>query len=345
MILTSLARFCLEHDIQGERDDELYVEALRVLGASIGEHRVDVGGLQILFWSDHPEGDAFLGGALGAVADHWRHHSSPAVRAWLDGLHAGRLGGDLPAAGIFHVLGLSHGEAAPVIGFWITDTFVGLADRVRAFWEDLRFAAPGQLSAAAILDMMQEAALARDYEQIAPRLTQDLLAAMLTGSDFPPRLLLAVVDGIRRDGEVDGRRAAVLKALLARRARLSGGARPAPAQFDPQASDPAYRFGRLFAVFDAIWALGGSSAKPSVRFRNLAAASPRMTALAFGGLARVRLAAARAKGSSRRLMLRQELDRLLSSVEHQLPGSLTVENQARFALGLFQQRQALALSE
>jgi hypothetical protein len=150
MLLTSLTRFCLEHRIQGERDDDLYREAMRVLGAATGEHRVDIGDLQILFWSDSREGDAFLSGALGAVADCWSYRNSPTVRAWLDRLEAGDRGIHPQAGGAFHVLGLAQSDSSPVIQFWITDTFEGLADRVRAFWDDLRFAPGSQLSSAAI---------------------------------------------------------------------------------------------------------------------------------------------------------------------------------------------------
>jgi CRISPR-associated protein Csd1 len=340
MLLTSLARFCVENHVQKEPDEALYIEALRALSAGAGEHRADIGGLQILFWSDNPEGDAFLSGALGAVADYWYYRSSPTVRTWLERLDGGTLCAPCNA-GVFHVLGLAQSEAQPVIQFWITDTFEGLADRVRAFWDDLRFASP-ERHGAAILHMMQEAVFARDFDQIAPRLTQDLLAAMLTGTDFPPRLLQTVVERIRADGQVDGRRAGVLKAVLARRSRLSGGGRPAPVELDPAAADPAYRLGRLFAVFDAIWALDGDRIRPSMRFRTLAAAAPGLTAYGVGGLARLALNGAKVKDGATVSELRQVMDQLLDGSALRLPPRLSTENQARFALGLYQQQQALS---
>ena len=340
MLLTSLARFCLEQGIQGERDDDLYLEAMRVLAAATGEHRVDIGGVQILFWSDSREGDVFLSGALGAVADCWSYRNSPAVRAWLDRLDAGDPHVTLQAGGAFHILGLARSEASPVIQFWITDTFDGLACRVRAFWDDLRFGPGTQLSSAAILHLVQEAAFAQDFEQIAPRLTQDLLAAMVSGSDFPPRLMQAVIDRIREDGQVDRRRAAVLKALLCRRARLSGG-RVVQAQLDAETTDPAYLLGRLFAVFDALWALDQAETRPSVRFRRFVAAAPGLTARGVNALSRLKLMGASRRNRPRALALARDMEGLAEALQPRLPARLTLDNQARFILGLHQQRQAL----
>ena len=342
MILTSLARFCLDHQLEGERDNELYMEALRVLSAATGEHRVDIGGLQILYWSDSPEGDWFLSGALGAVGDYWYYRTSPGVRAWLDRLDSGELSDPRPANGVFHVLGVSQSESSPVIGFWISDTFRGLTDRIRAFWDDLHFASAGRPTVAAILHMVREAASAEDFEQIAPRLTEDLLRGMLSGAEFPPRLLQAVVDRIRKDGVVDGRRAAVLKALLGRRARLSGSGRAAPAELDPAAPDPDYRLGRLYAVFDALWSLAPGWPWPTAFFRSLVASAPGPTTLGLSSLARLKLACVKPKDRPAAAALAQEMDQLLASLDRRLPSHLSVEHHARFALGLHQQRQSMA---
>ena len=340
MLLTSLARFCLEHHIQGESGDDRYREAMRALAAATGEHRVDVGGLQILFWSDSREGDVFLSGALGAVADCWSYRNAPAVRAWLGRLDSGDPAFGPQASGAFHVLGIARSDASPMIEFWITDTFDGLADRVRAFWDDLRFAPGRQLSSAAILQLVQEAAFAQDFQRIAPRLTQDLLTAMLSGSDFPPRLMQAVMDRIRQDGEVNGGRAAVLKALLSRRARLTG-SRIVRAQLDAEAIDAAYLLGRLFAVFDALWALDQATSRPSVRFLRFVALAPGPSTWGVNALSRLKLMGAKRRNRPRALALARDIDGLARLLQTRLPASLSLENQARFVLGLHHQRQAL----
>ena len=122
-----------------------------------------------------------------------------------------------------------------MIRFWITDAMIGLPDRVRAFWEDLRFETADRPCPATILNMLAQAAPGETHDLIALRLTQDILTAMLSGVDLPPDLLPAIVRRIRTDGRIDGQRAAVLKAVLARRARLSG-ARAAQAILDPEAA-------------------------------------------------------------------------------------------------------------
>jgi CRISPR-associated protein Csd1 len=340
MILTSLARFCLEHRISKTRDDDFqYVEALKALSAATGNHRLDIGGLQIVFWSDTPQGDAFLSLALRAVSDDEADRRSPQVRTWLDQLNAGDPFAPQPFAGQFHVLGLSQTEASPMIRFWITDALLGLPDRVKAFWEDLRFETADRPCPATILNMLAQAAPAESRDLIALRLTQDILTAMLSGVDLPPDLLPAIVRRIRADGRIDDQRAAVLKAALARRARLSG-ARAAPAVLDPAAPDTAYRLGRLFALLDAVGRPDQDRRPPNIRFRRLAAAAPAATALGLSGVAYLRLAGLMARNGPLAGALKPEIDALLRSLWRRFPAYLSVESQARFALGLYQQSQA-----
>ena len=344
MILTSLARFCVEHSISKARDDDFQsVEALRALIAATGNHRLAIGGLQIVFWSDTPQGDAFLGSALRAVSDDAADRRSPEVRAWLDRLTVADSSALPPSAGQFHVLGLSQTDASPMIRFWITDAMIGLPDRVRAFWEDLRFETADRPCPATILNMLAQAAPGETHDLIALRLTQDILTAMLSGVDLPPDLLPAIVRRIRTDGRIDGQRAAVLKAVLARRARLSG-ARAAPAILDPEAPDTAYRRGRLFALLDAVGPLDERPSSPNIRFRRLTAAAPAAAALGLSGLAYLRLAGLRARNGPQAGALKPEIDALLRSLWRRLPAYLSPDSQARFALGLYQQSQALVRS-
>ena len=82
--------------------------------------------------------------------------------------------------------------------------------------------------------------------------------------------------------------------------------------------------------------------KPSARFRKLAAAAPSIAVRWLRPLSRLRLLHASRRDRPRVLALGRELDELGARLAHLSPSS-NLESQARFALGLYQQRQALAV--
>ena len=113
---------------------------------------------------------------------------------------------------------------------------------------------------------------------------------------------------------------------------------------DPEAPDTAYRLGRLFALLDAVGPLDERPSSPNIRFRRLTAAAPAAAALGLSGLAYLRLAGLRARNGPQAGALKPEIDALLRSLWRRLPAYLSPDSQARFALGLYQQSQALVRS-
>jgi CRISPR-associated protein Csd1 len=111
---------------------------------------------------------------------------------------------------------------------------------------------------------------------------------------------------------------------------------------DKQNTNPAYRLGRLFALFE--WAeTGAGKRNATIRDKYFAAASTtpaRVFPLLMRGsthnLAKLR------KGSSTGLavLLDREITEVLSGLDDQLPTSLRLEEQGRFVIGYYHQTKA-----
>ena len=91
------------------------------------------------------------------------------------------------------------------------------------------------------------------------------MRAILTGDRYPRALLAAVIMRMRADGAINGLRAAICKACLARdcpQGHREGGI---PVGLEPRSNlIPAYRLGRLFAVLESVQrAALGNSTRPS----------------------------------------------------------------------------------
>ena len=168
--------------------------------------------------------------------------------------------------------------------------------------------------------------------------------AILTGGRYPRSLLAAVVMRMRADGAINGLRAAICKACLNRDARWSGRKEDIPVSLDKANANPGYRLGRLFAVLETIQTRAlGSEINATIRDRYYGAASatpaavlPLLLRNANHHLARLRKDG---KGGLA-FTFEREIAEILDPFSDQLPRSLRIEEQGRFAVGYYHQRFA-----
>lgn len=107
---------------------------------------------------------------------------------------------------------------------------------------------------------------------------------------------------------------------------------------DPDNPAPAYQLGRLFAVLEAAQraALGRVNASIADRYYGAASATP---ARVFGPLlrgARIHVADATKRGRGR--WIERRLDEIMKMLPPDLPTSLRIVDQGRFAVGYYHER-------
>ena len=248
----------------------------------------------------------------------------------------------LPAGTRLHILGLAANVGRLSVRLWHVDTLGGLARRIVEHWDDLRIEPAPWPEPPPARRLLYETARQRKAERIPPTLGPALLRAILGGGRYPRTMLAAVIAGIRAEKAVTGAQAAICRACLARDHRLGFEREDAPVSLDRDEMHPAYRLGRLFAVYERVQraALGAVNAGIRDRFYGAASATP---ASVFPLLARKcthHLATLHRAEHRRRLAhwYEREIDAILDGVGTAFPRSLRLEDQGRFALGYHHQR-------
>ena len=200
--------------------------------------------------------------------------------------------------------------------------------------------------------LLLELAPQRDAKNIPPHLAGEVMRAILTGRPYPRTLLVHTILRIRADkDEVDrtGRklekisdlRVAMLKACLARMHRWKLIAEDVPMSLDLTTINSAYRLGRLFSVLERLQraALGQRNATVRDRFYASASATP---ALVFPSLirnARNHSKTVRSRtGAGLAEWFEDHIAEILSGLDGSFPRTLPLEEQGRFALGYYHQR-------
>ena len=246
----------------------------------------------------------------------------------------------------FYVLGLAPNASRLAVRFWYADTLGDLARHLALHYRDLVLEPTPWRTRPAVWRLLYETAAQREAKNISPNLAGELMRAVITGRPYPRSLLATVIMRMRADGDISGLRAALCKACLNRDYRLGTGNihKEVPMSLDPNETAPGYRLGRLFAVLEKVQsdAVGSVNASIADRFYAAASATP---ASIFGMLlnkAKSHLGTVRRKrGEGLARHLEGQIGEIIDGLDQELPRSLPLEEQGRFAVGYYHQRQAL----
>jgi CRISPR-associated protein Csd1 len=184
--------------------------------------------------------------------------------------------------------------------------------------------------------LVRTTAVQEKFENIPPLLAGETLRAILTGAPYPRTLLSAAIGRLRAgDDPSRGWHAAVAKAVVNRTEKEQ-----LPVSLDPDHPSPAYQLGRLFRVLeDAQYAaLGAVNATIGDRYYGAASSTP---ARVFGPLLRgLRTHVADARKRGKGLWIEPRVAEIMARLPAELPKTLRLEDQARFAVGYYHERAA-----
>ena len=337
-----------------------YGAALNHLLTRDGPNRLrrPVGDATVVFWADASDAkaaeaaDAFFAELIDPdIAGEKDEAEAAKVRHQMEQVAAGRpiadLRADIRPGTRFHVLGLSPNAARLSVRFWLAGSFDEFAGNLARHYHDLMIEPlPRGWGAAPSVNrlLVNTTALQREYKNIPPQLAGEVMRAVLGGTPYPLSLLSAALIRLRAgDDPATGWHAAVIRAVLARRARTkpqfaTSGEPPMGLQRDYR--NDGYQLGRLFAVYELAQraALGRINATIRDRYFGAASATPASVfpLIVRGG--QNHLAKVRKEKPGWAVLIERELDGIYGQIDPLLPRSLSLQNQGEFAIGYYHQR-------
>ena len=322
-----------------------YTTALNALLAPESRRRVRIADMTVVFWADVTD-DVDTASQVEALLWHAIVEGESAIAHTLEAVARGepltRTTPPVPAGTRLHILGLAASVGRLSVRLWHVDTLGALARRIVEHWTDLRLEPAPWPTPPSARRLLYETARQRKADRIPPALGPALLRAILNGTRYPRTLLAAVIARVRAEKAVTGAQAAICRACLARDYRLGFEREDVPVSLDRDEPHPAYRLGRLFAVYERVQraALGAVNAGIRDRFYGAASSTP---ATVFPLLARKcahHITSLRRREKRRGLAhwYEREIDAIVDGLDTAFPRSLRLEDQGRFALGYHHQR-------
>lgn len=318
-----------------------YTTALNTLLAKDSRQRMQVGDASTVFWAKekHPfEQDffCFLGEPRkGEEPDYGK------IRSLLNAVKTGALPQEdsMP----FFVLGLAPNASRISIRFWYEGCVRDLKEKIAQHFEDIEIVrAPYDREFLSLFQLLASTATMGKADNISPNLGGEIARAVLAGTGYPRTLLANAIRRCKTEQKVTRARASLIKGFLVRDLRLRGiNTKEAQMALDKTNENIGYVLGRLFAVLERIQEQAQTGLKKTIRdtYFSAATSNPLVTFKRLQDLAIHHMAKIRNTGKNT-----VWLDRLMQEVMDKIsstgiPVTLALDDQGRFAIGYYHQRQ------
>ena len=243
----------------------------------------------------------------------------------------------------FFVLGLAPNNARLAVRLWSVSTVRELAGNIRRHFDDLAIVRPPRdPEFLPVWRLLVAIAAQGKSENVPPLLAGEVLRAILDGTPYPQTLLIAVLQRIRAEqGAVTYIRAALIKAVLLRHARFHHPSQQeVDVSLDPKNPNIGYRLGRLFAILERAQEAANPGLNATIRDRFYGAASAAPVTVFPYLINKLTPHHLNKIPSGQKIWLEITIGQILEAVT-QFPPHLNLDDQGRFAIGYYHQRQDL----
>ena len=325
----------------GVKSEFAYTTALNTMLTKGSRQRIQVGDASTVFWAEKKhELEDWFADIFGEPAKGDSEQDNAAIKALFKASETGAKP-VLDDSTKFYVLGLSPNASRIAIRFWYAGTVAEVEKNIRQHFKDIEIEhAPHNPSYLSLFRLLVSTALQGKSDNIQPNLAGDFMRAILASTPYPATLLSSAVRRIRAEHEITYPRASLIKAVLIRNARFykTKQTKEVGMSLDTSNTNTGYRLGRLFAVLEKVQEEASPGINATIRDRFYGSASS-VPVTVFPHLMKLKnhhIAKLESKG--RAVNLEKIIGEIVDDIKD-FPGHLSLDDQGRFAVGYYHQRQ------
>ncbi|MEQ1529554.1 MAG: type I-C CRISPR-associated protein Cas8c/Csd1, partial [Methylococcales bacterium] len=201
-----------------------YTTALNYLLRRENNQCLSIGDTSTIFWAVAKDGqtaqqaESLFAFMLNMPADNGQQTAQ--IKPILDKIAKGRplteFAPDIDPETRFFVLGLAPNAARLSIRYWLDTTFGQLANNIREHFQDLSLNPLPWREPPSVWRLLIQTAVQGKSENIPPQLAGEFMRSIITGQPYPRMLLAQLIQRIRSDGDINGIRVAMIKAIIQR---------------------------------------------------------------------------------------------------------------------------------
>lgn len=324
--------------------EDAYTTALNVLLGKDSKNKFRISDTSVVFWAqqqiDFENQFSFF---FNAPDKDDPDRNIQEIKALFESIHTGKLNadGDTP----FYILGLAPNAARIAIRFWKTGKVIDFAAHISKHFADLEIVRGknDEKEYFTLFNLLSNISFEYKIDNAPPNLTGKVIESILDGTKYPDTLQQQCIRRIRAEQHISRIRAAILKAYLNRKNEIINNTneKPITMALDLDNKNQGYLCGRLFAVLEKIQedAQPGINATIKDRYYGAASSTP---VTVFGRLLSLSNHHLGKLGGGIKIYYEKMIGEIMSGVNSNgLPAHLTLDDQSRFAIGYYHQRQDL----
>lgn len=316
-----------------------YVTAINYMQRDNSRQWLKIGDATTVFWAEKKhELEDWFADIFGEPAKENSDQDNAAIKALFKAPETGAKP-VLDDSTQFYVLGLSPNAARIAIRFWYAGTVAEVEENIRQHFKDITIIRPPkQPEYLSLFRLLVSTALQGKSDNIQPNLAGDFMKAILAGIPYPETLLSSAIRRIRAEREVTYPRASLIKAVLVRKARYKNEKEDIAMGLDTENANTGYRLGRLFAVLEKIQEEASPGINATIRDRFYSSASS-VPVTVFPHLMKLKNHhIAKLENKGRAVNFEKIISEIMDDIKD-FPGHLSLDDQGRFAVGYYHQRQ------
>lgn len=324
-----------------KKAEAAYTTALNTLLDKDSHNKYRLGDTSVVFWSQKKtQFESVFAFSFSAPPKDNPDQNIETLEKVLDSIYTGKFREENETP--FYILGLAPNAARISVRFWRQGTAGEFAKNLKQHFEDLKIHRnKGDKKYYPLFNLLTQVSFQYKMENLPPNLASDMTQSILNNRPYPATLQMQCLLRIKADKNISDTKAAILKAYLNRKYRKNNNVKDITMGLDTTNNNQAYLLGRLFAILEKIQGDAIPGANSTIKDRYYGAASTTPTAV-FGRLL----------GLSKHHLSKLEngkaiyYDKLLQGVinnidSNGLPKYLSLDDQSRFAIGYYHQREEL----
>ena len=326
-----------------KKAEDAYTTALNVLLSRDSKNKFKIADTSVVFWAQkQTEFENQFSFFFSAPPKDDPDQNIREVKALFEAMHTGKLNteGDTP----FYILGLAPNAARISIRFWKMGKVADFAKNIAKHFEDLEIVRSknDEKEYFSLFNLISNVSFDFKVDNIPPNLSAKVIESVLDGTKYPDTLQQQCIRRIRAEQHVNRIRAAILKAYLNRKETIyNTNEKLITMSLDLENKNQGYLCGRLFAVLEKIQedAQPGINATIKDRYYGAASSTP---ITVFGRLLNLTNHHLAKLGGGSKTYYEKMIQEIMTGVSSNgLPAHMSLDDQSRFAIGYYHQRQDL----
>lgn len=252
----------------------------------------------------------------------------------------------------FYILGLAPNSARIAVVYWSETTLKDFAEKILRHFNDMEIhdTRPNKKPYMGVWEILSAVALEGKVSNVTPNLPEAVIKSIFQGLPYPESLFQACIHRIRAEVSLEKKgkkinpvnilRAAIIKAYLNRQ---NNNDKKIEIMLDTENTNQGYLCGRLFAVLDKIQEDANNNSSIRERYMNAASATP---ASVFATIMNLSIHHSEKLNEGSRIFYEKLKQEILDKMPADgFPAHLDLQDQGRFFVGYYHQRQSLFTSK